>query len=61
MIPAELDAESLYKTLEAQVVSALEGADRLAIAGIYSGGAWLAERLATRLGVADIGYVDVSF
>ena len=61
MIPAELDAESLYGKLEEQVLSALKGADRLAVAGIYSGGAWLADRLAKKLGVTDIGYVDVSF
>ena len=61
MIPAELDAESLYRKLEERVVSALQGTDKLAVAGIYSGGAWLAERLAKKLGVTDIGYVDVSF
>jgi pyrimidine operon attenuation protein/uracil phosphoribosyltransferase len=61
MNPAELDAESLYAQLEASVVSALTGTDKLAVTGIYSGGAWLAERLAKKLGVTDIGYVDVSF
>ena len=61
MIPAELDAEALYAQLEQEVASALGGTDRLAIVGIYSGGAWLAERLARAMGVADIGYVDVSF
>lgn len=61
MIPPELDAESLYEQLEAQVVSALKDTGKLAIVGIYSGGAWLAERLAKKLGVADAGYVDVSF
>lgn len=61
MSPAELDAEALYKKLEAQVETALTGIAKLAVAGIYSGGAWLAERLAKKLGVTDIGYVDVSF
>ncbi len=61
MNPAELDAEALYAQLEASVVSALTGTDKLAVAGIYSGGAWLAERLAKKLGVTDIGFVDVSF
>ena len=61
MILPELDAESLYQQLEAQVISALKGVDKLAVVGIYSGGAWLAERLAKKLGVTDIGYVDVSF
>ncbi len=61
MIHPELDAESLYEQLETRVLSALKGTDKLAVVGIYSGGAWLAERLAKKLGVADIGYVDVSF
>lgn len=61
MIHPELDAEVLYAQLEAQVAAALGGADKLAVVGIYSGGAWLADRLARAMGVADVGYVDVSF
>lgn len=61
MIPAELDAEALYAQLESQVVSTLAGAPKLAVVGIYSGGAWLADRLARALGVAAPGYVDVAF
>ncbi len=61
MNPSELDAERLYAQLEAAVKPALAGTDRLAIVGIYSGGAWLAERLAHALGVTDVGFVDVSF
>ncbi len=61
MIHPELDAEQLYTQLEAAIKPALAGTDRLAIVGIYSGGAWLAERLARDLGVTDVGYVDVSF
>ncbi len=61
MIHPELDAEQLYAQLEAAIKPALAGTDRLAIVGIYSGGAWLAERLARALGVTDVGYVDVSF
>lgn len=57
----ELDAESLYNILEAQVKAELTGVQRLAIVGIYSGGAWLAERLAQTLHVTDIGFLDVSF
>jgi len=34
---------------------------KLAIVGIYSGGAWLAERLAKALDVPAPGYMDVSF
>ncbi|MEO0317206.1 MAG: Bifunctional protein PyrR : Pyrimidine operon regulatory protein [Pseudomonadota bacterium] len=61
MIHPELDAEQLYTQLEAAIKPALAGTDRLAIVGIYSGGAWLAERLARALGVTDVGFVDVSF
>ena len=57
----ELDAEALYAQLEAQVLSGLLGDGEVAVVGIYSGGAWLADRLARRLGSTDIGYIDVSF
>ncbi len=61
MIHPDLDAEQLYAQLEAAIKPALAGTDRLAVVGIYSGGAWLAERLARALGVIDVGFVDVSF
>jgi pyrimidine operon attenuation protein/uracil phosphoribosyltransferase len=61
MNPTELDAEVLFTQLEQAVGAGLAGTSRLAIVGIYSGGAWIAERLATSLGVADLGFVDVSF
>lgn len=61
MTPEKLDAEALYAQLEEKVVAALEGTRQLAVVGIYSGGAWLADRLAHALGVADVGYVDVAF
>ena len=61
MNPTELDAEALFTQLEQAVGAGLAGTSRLAIVGIYSGGAWIAERLATSLGVADLGFVDVSF
>lgn len=57
----DLDAESLYQQLESELKAALAGTPRLAIVGIYSGGAWLAARLATALGVSEPGYIDVSF
>jgi pyrimidine operon attenuation protein/uracil phosphoribosyltransferase len=41
--------------------SALAGVPKLAIVGIYSGGAWLAERLAKALNVVETGFIDVSF
>jgi len=58
---SELDAEKLYQQLERELKAALAGADRLALIGIYSGGAWLAERLAKALDVSTVGYIDVSF
>ncbi len=61
MTDLDLDAEALYAQLEQQVKTGLAGTSRLAIVGIYSGGAWLAERLARSLGVTDTGNIDVSF
>lgn len=59
---SELDAEALYRTLAQQVKNGLAHAERLAIVGIYSGGAWLAERLAADLQLKDrLGFIDVSF
>jgi pyrimidine operon attenuation protein/uracil phosphoribosyltransferase len=57
----ELDAEALYSQLENELKSALVNMPKLAIVGIYSGGAWLAERLAKALDVPAPGYMDVSF
>ncbi|MBA5607659.1 bifunctional pyr operon transcriptional regulator/uracil phosphoribosyltransferase PyrR [Duganella sp. FT3S] len=58
----QLDAEALYASLLQQVKTGLAGATDPAIVGIYSGGAWLAERLAADLGLsARLGFVDVSF
>ena len=61
MTHPELDAEKLYQQLERDLKSALAGAPRLALVGIYSGGAWLAERLSQALDVSTVGYIDVSF
>ena len=61
MNPTELQAEVLYSQLENELRSALAGMPNLAIVGIYSGGAWLAERLAKVLDVPAPGYIDVSF
>ncbi|HEY4542972.1 MAG TPA: bifunctional pyr operon transcriptional regulator/uracil phosphoribosyltransferase PyrR [Noviherbaspirillum sp.] len=57
----DFDAEALYRTLAGQVTVALSGASKIAVVGIYSGGAWIAERLAAELNVQSIGYIDVSF
>jgi pyrimidine operon attenuation protein/uracil phosphoribosyltransferase len=56
------DAEALYRTLLDSVRSGLAGAPDPAIVGIHSGGAWLAERLASDLGLEKrLGFIDVSF
>lgn len=58
----ELDAEALYQVLAQQVKTGLAQAENVAIVGIYSGGAWLAERLATELQLTErLGFIDVSF
>lgn len=58
----ELDAEALYAVLARQVKDALGSADKVALVGIYSGGAWLADRLAAELQLdGRLGYIDVSF
>ncbi len=58
----DFDAEALYQVLAQRVKAGLANAQNLAIVGIYSGGAWLAERLADELQLKDrLGYIDVSF
>jgi pyrimidine operon attenuation protein/uracil phosphoribosyltransferase len=59
----ELDAEALYAALARQVKDALAAAESVALVGIYSGGAWLADRLAAELQLDSgrLGYIDVSF
>jgi len=60
--PNQLDAEALYAALLADVKAGLEGVADVAIVGIHSGGAWIAERLAADLGLsARCGVLDVSF
>jgi pyrimidine operon attenuation protein/uracil phosphoribosyltransferase len=57
-----LDAEALYLTLAQQVKTGLQDAQQVAIVGIHSGGAWLAERLAAELQLTQrLGFIDVSF
>lgn len=56
------NAESLYETLLAQVRAGLAGKEKVAIIGIYSGGAWIAERLAKALDLEErLGFVNASF
>ena len=52
--PTQLDAEALYAALLADVKAGLEGVADVAIVGIHSGGAWIAERLAADLGLSLI-------
>jgi pyrimidine operon attenuation protein / uracil phosphoribosyltransferase len=63
------DAEALYRAVLDQIraaylsdaaSNAFSAADGIAIAGIHSGGAWLAERLARDLGAPHHGVVNVS-
>lgn len=57
-----LDAEALYQALAQCVKAGLADAPQPAIVGIYSGGAWLAERLAAELQLTQrLGFIDVSF
>lgn len=61
------DAEQLYQRLLEQIrlhfsLAAGQAApDNLKLVGIYSGGAWLADRLSADLGISAPGYIDVSF
>ncbi|WP_136413134.1 MULTISPECIES: bifunctional pyr operon transcriptional regulator/uracil phosphoribosyltransferase PyrR [Oxalobacteraceae] len=58
----KFDAEALYKVLAERVKASLANAENVAIVGIYSGGAWLAERLAAELQLQErLGFIDVSF
>ena len=57
----DFDAEALYQVLAQRVKAGLANAQNVAIVGIYSGGAWLAERLADELQLKDrLGFIDVS-
>lgn len=59
---SNLDAEALYQVLAQQIKTTLANAQNVAIVGIHSGSAWLAERLATELTLTDrLGFIDVSF
>lgn len=58
----QFDAEALYLELARQVRSAAATLQNVAVVGIYSGGAWLAERLVRDCGITQpVGYIDVSF
>ncbi len=61
------DAENLYQTLLEQIRQHFQlqagtpAPANLHVVGIYSGGAWIADRLCTDLGLPAPGYIDVSF
>ncbi|MDR5780178.1 bifunctional pyr operon transcriptional regulator/uracil phosphoribosyltransferase PyrR [Caballeronia sp. LZ065] len=61
---SSIDAEALYRALVEQIRSAvgpsLDAPDGAVLAGIYSGGVWLAERLAQDLKAPHIGVVNVA-
>ena len=61
-IPSLLpDAELLYRGLLGQLKSALLVEPKIQIAGLASGGVWLAKRLASDLGLEHFGVINVSF
>lgn len=54
------DAEALFADLKAQLASSIAFDAKLV--GVFSGGAWLADRLKAELeGDHEVGYIDVSF
>ena len=54
------DAEALFADLKAQMASSIALDAKLV--GVFSGGAWLADRLKAELdGEHEVGYIDVSF
>ncbi|MBB5465438.1 pyrimidine operon attenuation protein/uracil phosphoribosyltransferase [Paraburkholderia sp. Clong3] len=65
---SSIDAEALYRALLDQIRAAYgdqlaatqAGADAAVLAGIHSGGAWLAERLARDLKLPSFGVVNVA-
>jgi pyrimidine operon attenuation protein/uracil phosphoribosyltransferase len=60
--PTSFDTAALYASLLDQVRAGTVGVANLAIVGIHSGGAWLAERLAHDLQLEKrLGFIDVSF
>lgn len=60
--PFNIDAQVLYQKLLQKMQDALAGTQHVAIVGIHSGGAWLAERLAADLNLSHrLGFIDVSF
>lgn len=59
--PTNPNAEALYESLLGQLKQELEKNPGYELAGLASGGAWLAERLAKDLGLSNFGVINVSF
>lgn len=55
------NAENLYQTLLGQLQVAKQNNPDIQLAGLASGGAWVAQRLAADLGIAQCGVINVSF
>ncbi len=54
------DAEALFAALREKMAASIAFDAKLV--GVYSGGAWIADRLKTELdGEHEVGYIDVSF
>jgi pyrimidine operon attenuation protein/uracil phosphoribosyltransferase len=60
--PSNFDTNALYASLLEQVRRGTFDCTNVAIVGIHSGGAWLAQMLARDLKLeASLGFIDVSF
>ncbi|GAB5099222.1 bifunctional pyr operon transcriptional regulator/uracil phosphoribosyltransferase PyrR [Caballeronia sp. LP006] len=61
---SSIDAEALYRALVESIHAAYENAlaeeEGVALVGIYSGGVWLAERLAKEFNAPHFGVVNVA-
>jgi len=56
-----MDAEQLYNKLQVNLQSKLLAKPTIRIAGLAIGGAWIAERLASDLGLPQYGVINVAF
>ena len=56
-----MDAELLYNKLQVNLQSKLLAKPTIRIAGLAIGGAWIAERLASDLGLSQYGVINVAF
>ena len=60
MTSQQIDAEALYQSLVAQLRTRMAEGHAWSVAGIVSGGAWIAKRLAHDLGLPEYGVVNVA-